>query len=82
LRQRDFKRCQRRAGTHRDHQLAGFVGDDAFQRGGVQHLALQTLPKDIFRAAAADAQRRGAGSRQVNGIDQGLERGIGHGPAW
>jgi len=32
---------QRGAGTHRDHQFAGFVAADALERGRVQKLALQ-----------------------------------------
>ena len=46
---------QRGAGTHGDDEFARFVADDALQRPGIEHLALQGLTVKILAAAAAQA---------------------------
>ena len=53
---------QQGAGTHRHHQFARLVADDAGQRPGVEQLALQRLAVEVFAAAATDAQRGAVGS--------------------
>jgi hypothetical protein len=64
--QGSFEFSQRRAGTHRDHQFAGFIAHDTAQGPGVEHFALERLAVKILAATPADAQGGAIGGGGAN----------------
>ena len=70
LRQRALDIAQRRAGTCRHHQFAGFIADYSGACACVEGVANQRQTVEILAAAAANAQLNFLGSRFADGFGE------------